>query len=648
MFQDGQLWLCAEQAKQIWQCLAEQAVFTSDREACFKWFSKLMGDEPDLDPSINKDFFENNILQLDPTLLTESGIKCYERFFKAVNFKEGKLKLKRRTFLMDDVDLIGTEYLWRVVTNSPEEIASRGIELLKEVNTNLGPRLQSSILAFHETYIAECMDRLKAHFDTVSVLNKLFVDGKDDRVDQRANEIKMEAMKMCRVMKVLQEYINECDTAFSGERKILPLHRAARGKNLALIIRFVNPGRSTDDIDILTHSNDTLASLRRQILRRIKASGSNVKLDLFINGESLEQADDRKLLSQIPLRDKTTLSAKLSQVNTNVPSSPESSSDSSTSSPYDAPNLGAENNLPGVVMSQRSQYATFFFQLADLGCTLQHAQLRDGARNLLQLVPPDTLTVIRLQWLFSHYMEEEPSQNPHCNEQATSVDTLFFTASPSQVLYNLEVLYTLLMPALDPMSDRACDFQYNFIKSGEAGVILEMLTKNKFLPNADETTKRSAYLTVLKLCKLLLTVVGNVMALAMDEEDQGNFSENRDTQLHNNRISIAVLKQALQSVPNLSTEYMLRNVAVKLAQMLAMRLMMGQPETDRCRQLFMQALSWELPDIATIRAIIRLAWAASTGNLNNINASTEDLHALHVVNQKEQRCLDINDVLGMY
>lgn len=73
-----------------------------------------MGDEPDLDPAINKDFFQNNILQLDPTLLTESGIKCYERFFKAVNSKEGKLKMKRRTFLMDDVDLIGTDYLWRV------------------------------------------------------------------------------------------------------------------------------------------------------------------------------------------------------------------------------------------------------------------------------------------------------------------------------------------------------------------------------------------------------------------------------------------------------------------------------------------------------------------------------------------------------
>ncbi|XP_012278998.1 probable ubiquitin carboxyl-terminal hydrolase FAF-X [Orussus abietinus] len=648
LLKDGQLWLCAEQAKQIWQCLAEQAAFVSDREACFKWFSKLMGEEPDLDPSINKDFFENNILQLDPSLLTESGIKCYERFFKAVNSREGKLKLKRRTFLMDDVDLIGTDYLWRVVTNGPEEIANRGIELLKEVNTNLGPRLQSTVLVFHENYIAECMDRLKAHFDTVSVLSKVRLDGKEEREDQMTNKIRMEAIKMCRVMKVLQEYLNECDTAYPGERKILPLHRAARGKYLCLVIRFASPGRNADDLDVFTHSNDTLASLRRQILRRIKANGSNVKLDLFINGESLEPADDRKLLSQIPLRDKMLLSAKLSQVSSNLPSSPESSSDSSTSSPhhlYDGPNLEAENSLPGVVMSQRPQYATFFFQLADLGCNLQHPQLRDGARNLLQLVPPDTLTVTRLQWLFGHYRDDEPSQNPHCNEQNTNVDTLFFSASPSQVLYNLEVLYTLLMPALDPMSERAFDFQYNFIKSGEAGVILDMLTKNKFLPNADESTKRSAYLTVLKLCKLLLTVIGNAMACVVDEVQQTSIPENHGNLIHNNRGPVAVLKQALHSVPNQNTEYMLRNVAAKLAQHFASQMLSGVSESDRCRQLFIQALSWELPDMATIRAIIRLAWAASTGNLNNINASTEILHAVHETNQKEQKTPDNDDVL---
>jgi ubiquitin carboxyl-terminal hydrolase 9/24 len=47
----------------------------ADREAGFRWFSKLMGEEQDIDPAINTKFFINNLLQLDPTLLTENGIK---------------------------------------------------------------------------------------------------------------------------------------------------------------------------------------------------------------------------------------------------------------------------------------------------------------------------------------------------------------------------------------------------------------------------------------------------------------------------------------------------------------------------------------------------------------------------------------------
>lgn len=120
-------------------------MFPQDREACFKWFSKLMGEEPDLDPEINRDFFEKNILQLDPCLMTESGIRCFDRFFKAVNTKESKLICKRgRTFLMDDLELIGLDYIWRLVLCSNEEIANKAIDLLKETFTNLGPRLQAN------------------------------------------------------------------------------------------------------------------------------------------------------------------------------------------------------------------------------------------------------------------------------------------------------------------------------------------------------------------------------------------------------------------------------------------------------------------------------------------------------------------------
>ncbi len=65
---------CSLQALQIWDSLAVNAIWDSDREACFKWFTKLMGDEQDLDPDITRTFFENVILRLDPALLTENGM----------------------------------------------------------------------------------------------------------------------------------------------------------------------------------------------------------------------------------------------------------------------------------------------------------------------------------------------------------------------------------------------------------------------------------------------------------------------------------------------------------------------------------------------------------------------------------------------
>ena len=70
LLRDGQMWLCAPKAK---RCVAEDALFSSDREICFKWFSKLNGDERDLDPEINRDFIESNLLKPDPAPLTNLG-----------------------------------------------------------------------------------------------------------------------------------------------------------------------------------------------------------------------------------------------------------------------------------------------------------------------------------------------------------------------------------------------------------------------------------------------------------------------------------------------------------------------------------------------------------------------------------------------
>lgn len=610
LLKDGQLWLCAEQAKQIWQCLAENAVFASDRESCFKWFSKLMGEEPDLDPGINKDFFENNILQLEPTLLTESGIKCFDRFFKAVNTRAGKLKIKRRSLLTEDPDLIGLDYLWKVVTLCNDDIAARAVELLREVSTNLGPRLIGSQMDFHENYITECYDRLRAHYDTVTVLQSSETTEIGQQIE---NRIKAEAVKMCRVMHVLHEYMSECDNGFVGERKILPLHRACRGKHMGLIVRFSSPNRQVEDMEVFTHSNDTLASLRRYILRRIKP-GVHCKLELYVNSEPLDAADDKKLLSQIALRDKVLILAKVTQVNSNMASSQDSSSDSSTSSPlhpYDGPNMEAENLLPGLLMSMQPVYAQFFCQLSALGTALNYPPLRDNGRALLQLMPCDSSIIQKLLLLFT----PTPSNDPDI-----TVENMFFSATPSEVLYNLEVLYVLLMPALDPLSEKSFEIQYNFMVSGEAHLFLEMLTRNNFMSSADMVTKRSAYLVVLKICKLILTSVAHVLVKLSEDHtpENENSGENPGK----------FLRLSLRAVPGHSDQF-IRQVSLKVSANLAELVLADSSSSGPAPQaLFSQALNWELPDANTVQALIRLVWAASSANLHSLNATPEMLHSL--------------------
>lgn len=84
----------------------------------------------------------------------------------------------------------------------------------------------------------------------------------------------------------------------------LPL-RACHGKQMTLVVRFSQPGRIMDDIEIPTHGNETIGMARRYILRRIKAGATqHVKLDLYFNGEVLDPTEDRRLIADLMLTDK--------------------------------------------------------------------------------------------------------------------------------------------------------------------------------------------------------------------------------------------------------------------------------------------------------------------------------------------------------
>ena len=77
---------------------------------------------------------------------------------------------------------------------------------------------------------------------------------------------------------------------------------------------------------------------------------------------------------------------------------------------------------------------------------------------------------------------------------------------------------------------------------------------------------RAAFHTLLKMSKLLLTVVGyaqvTVVAEAIQPSDPTCSPPPISASTHNAAV---ILQQALQSIPNPATECMLRNMAVRLA-----------------------------------------------------------------------------------
>lgn len=104
----------------------------------------------------------------------------------------------------------------QVVLLAPDEVAEKAVILLKDIFTNLGPRLQQNQVEIHEDFIGSCIDRLKALFDTVSVLEK---------DHESTSRVMQETIRMVRILNVLKEYVAECDEAYGEERVILPLSR---------------------------------------------------------------------------------------------------------------------------------------------------------------------------------------------------------------------------------------------------------------------------------------------------------------------------------------------------------------------------------------------------------------------------------------
>uniref|UniRef100_A0A8C4M9Q9 USP domain-containing protein n=1 Tax=Equus asinus asinus TaxID=83772 RepID=A0A8C4M9Q9_EQUAS len=195
------------------------------------------------------------------------------------------------------------------------------------------------------------------------------------------------------------------------------------------------------------------------------------------------------------------------------------------------------------------------------------------------------------------------------------------------------------MPAGAPLADDSSDFQFHFLKSGGLPLVLRMLTRNNFLPNTDTETRRGAYFNGLKIAKLLLTAVGYGHVRAVAEACQP-VVDGADPITPINQVThdqAVVLQNALQSIPNPSSECMLRNVSIRLAQQIS-------DEASRY-----------MPDTCVIRALQKIIWASGCGSLELVFSPNEEITKVYASSgassepdvEDEQVCCEALEVMTL-
>jgi ubiquitin carboxyl-terminal hydrolase 9/24 len=117
---------------------------------------------------------------------------------------------------MNDEDLVGIEYLWKLILNGSDEVANRGIQLMREIYTNISPQLKTDVKRIHESFISDCFDRLRPVYDSV----KLMYSQQDSK-----DTYQPKLISLIRILIVLREYLAECDNSYHKERSFLPMSR---------------------------------------------------------------------------------------------------------------------------------------------------------------------------------------------------------------------------------------------------------------------------------------------------------------------------------------------------------------------------------------------------------------------------------------
>ncbi|OZC06143.1 hypothetical protein X798_06870, partial [Onchocerca flexuosa] len=177
------------------------------------------------------------------------------------------------------------------------------------------------------------------------------------------------------------------------------------------------------------------------------------------------------------------------------------SSDSSPDQTFTCCNEGsAANNeeneriLPGAVIAENPDHVRFLYTLADIGYAYGNNYLRKSATDVLNQMPPDTMSVTMLKEMV----------------ESGRLYDLLPSESSNHILHLLRILHSLLLPCNGHFMTEATEFQILFLTSPSCLAVFSFLGDPQILCRWDEYACTAIIWWLANIAKFVLFVAARL------------------------------------------------------------------------------------------------------------------------------------------
>lgn len=520
----------------MWE-LVETPILESDLTTLFQWFGGLVdGRDLKVDAAVQREFLCTMFPTMPPESLQEPAFFFFQGLFITVNEEEKKLQVHGRTakaltLAVDDLDLLGLEYLWRVVLEtSNQSVADKAISLLKSVFEARPP--ENPLL-----FIDECAKRLWSS-ETETPSGSVVNDSEratSASESPESEEVRLRTLERCLLLMEHHVQTSDLELVTSLRHRLaLPHMRACRGESIKLSIDVQIGTASTTEFKLKAHTNQTIALVRAAIAEHKKVPEERIRLKLRGNllWEKWQQP-----LHALGIGDGTKLQyimqapyTKTYAYHTPIDFKSYGTLDTEEQAESNVP----EELLPGVLFVTRANYCAGLHRFAE------HAdsKISDRARALLQLLPttPDVLQD------FVHVFEEANMQHADDgggvagvagadvattsantggeaasasstqydggNTRPSSLDSIFNLEHTSNVrlCYLLKALLNLLVPCTRSFSAKTRLLRRGFLQCGGLQFLCSLLQWTPNETHQDHETFLEGKMTTLQIIQEFVTV----------------------------------------------------------------------------------------------------------------------------------------------